>query len=154
MTSNIGARDIIKNTSLGFQPTAPVEGLAYDAVKFAAKDLVPENVLKPVQIQLLGAQDATTFEQNAVVRGHTLLCQGKGVKITAGNADEGLFVVAADGTAHRLDVVSSTQGEIDATVPDGVPAGTYALEVRGRAGNGTNRMLVSARIPGFTVREG
>lgn len=54
-----------------------VNAIAYDAVKFAAKDLVPENVLKPVQIQLLGAQDATTFEQNAVVRGHTLLCQGR-----------------------------------------------------------------------------
>ena len=131
-----------------------VNAIAYDAVKLAAKDIVPENVLKPVQIQLLGSQDATTFEQNAVVKGHTLLCQGKGIRLTAANADEGLYLIAEDGTEHRLAVVSSTQGEIDATVPDEVPAGTYVLEVRGRAGNGTNRMLVSARISGFTVREG
>ena len=131
-----------------------VNAIAYDAVKLAAKDIVPENVLKPVQIQLLGSQDATTFEQNAVVKGHTLLCQGKGIKLTAANADEGLYLVAADGTEHKLAVTSSTQGEIDATVPDEVPAGTYVLEVRGRAGNGTNRMLVSARISGFTVKEG
>ena len=131
-----------------------VNAIAYDGVKFAAKDLVPENVLKPVAIQLLGAQDATTFEQNAVVKGHTLLCQGKGIKLTAANADEGLYLVAEDGTEHKLAVTSSTQGEIDATVPDEVPAGTYTLEVRGRAGNGTNRMLVSARISGFTVKEG
>ena len=131
-----------------------VNAIAYDAVKFAAKDIVPENVLKPVQIQLLGSQDATTFEQNAVVKGHTLLCQGKGIKLTAANADEGLYLVAADGTEHKLAVTSSTQGEIDATVPDEVPAGEYTLEVRGRAGNGTNRMLVSARITGFTVKEG
>ena len=131
-----------------------VNAIAYDGVKFAAKDLVPENVLKPVAIQLLGAQDATTFEQNAVVKGHTLLCQGKGIKLTAANADEGLFLIAEDGTERKLAVTSSTQGEIDATVPDEVPAGTYTLEVRGRAGNGTNRMLVSARISGFTVKEG
>ena len=131
-----------------------VNAIAYDAVKLAAKDIVPENVLKPVQIQLLGSQDATTFEQNAVVKGHTLLCQGKGIKLTAANADEGLYLVAADGTEHKLAVTSSTQGEIDATVPDEVPAGEYMLEVRGRAGNGTNRMLVSARISGFTVKEG
>ena len=131
-----------------------VNAIAYDAVKLAAKDIVPENVLKPVQIQLLGSQDATTFEQNAVVKGHTLLCQGKGIRLTAANADEGLYLVAEDGTAHKLNVTSSTQGEIDATVPDEVPAGGYTLEVRGRAGNGTNRMLVSARISGFTVKEG
>ena len=73
---------------------------------------------------------------------------------TAANAHEGLYLIAEDGTAHRLAVTSSTQGEIDATVPDEVPAGTYVLEVCGRAGNGTNRMLVSARISGFTVKEG
>lgn len=121
-------------------------------IRDAAKDLRPVNALKPVTVRLLGVQDATTFEQNAVVKGHTLLCQGKGIKLTAANADEGLYLVAEDGTAHKLAVISSTQGEIDATVPDEVPAGTYVLEVRGRAGNGTNRMLVSARISGFTVR--
>ena len=131
-----------------------VNAIPYDGVKFAAKDIVPENVLKPVAIQLLGSQDATTFEQNAVAKGHTLLCQGKGLKLTAANPDEGLFLVADDGAEHKLAVTSSTQGEIDATVPDEVPAGEYTLEVRGRAGNGTNRMLVSARISGFTVKEG
>ena len=153
----IGAEGASPSEDSPWDPAANklvVNAIAYDGVKFAAKDIVPENVLKPVQVQLLGAQDQTTFEQNAVVKGHTLLGQGKGIKLTAENADEGLFVIAADGTEHKLDVTSSTQGEIDATVPDEVPAGTYVLEVRGRAGNGTNRMLVSARISGFTVKEG
>lgn len=126
--------------------------IPYDTVKFAAKDLVPENTLKPVAIQLLGAQDETTYEQNAVVKGHTLLLQGKNLRITAANADEGVYVVADDGTAHKLAVTASTAGTVDATVPEAVPAGAYTLEVRGRNGNGTNRMLVTARIAGFTVR--
>ena len=75
-------------------------------------------------------------------------------KVNETISDEGLYLTAEDGTEHKLAVISSTQGEIDATVPDEVPAGTYTLEVRGRAGNGTNRMLVSARITGFTVKEG
>jgi len=129
-----------------------VSAIAYDAVKNAAKDLVPENVLKPVSIQLLGAQDATTFEQNAVVKGHTLLLQGKNVKITAANADEGVFVVN-DTVEKKLDVTSSTAGTVDATVPDAVAAGVYTLELRGRAGLGTNRTLVTASIKDFEVKE-
>ncbi|MBI5231903.1 MAG: AAA family ATPase [Coriobacteriales bacterium] len=38
MTSNIGARDIVKNTSIGFQPQAPVEGLEYGALKSKVTD--------------------------------------------------------------------------------------------------------------------
>jgi len=129
-----------------------VNAIAYDAVKYAAKDVVPENALKPVSIQLLGAQDATTFEQNAVVKGHTLLLQGKNVKITAANADEGVFAVN-DTAEKKLNVTSSTAGTVDATVPNDVPAGLYTLELRGRAGLGTNRMLVTASIKDFEIKE-
>jgi len=129
-----------------------VNAIAYDAIKSAAKDLVPENVLKPVSIQLLGAQDATTFEQNVIVKGHTLLVQGKNVKITAANADEGLYVVNAEGE-KKLNVTASTAGTVDATVPDAVAVGVYTLELRGRAGLGTNRMLVTASLSNLEVKE-
>lgn len=130
-----------------------VNAIAYDAVKYAAKDIVPENTLKPVTIQLLGAQDETTLEQDAVTKGNRLLCQGKNVKVTAANPDEGLFVVNASGE-HKLDVTDSTAGTVDATVPEDVPAGVYTLELRGRGGHGTNRMLVTARIANFEIKEG
>ena len=131
-----------------------VNAIANAAVRDAAKDIVPENVLKPVAIQLLGAQDQTTLEQNAVTKGNTLLLHGKYVKITSANADEGVFVVKGT-DEHRLTVTASSQGTIDATVPDGVPADRYdRIEVRGRAGNGTNRMLVTASIAGFEIKEG
>jgi len=129
-----------------------VNAIAYDAVKASAKDLVPENVLKPVSIQLLGAQDATTFEQNAVVKGHGLLVQGKNVKITAANADEGLYLVNDEGE-KKLTVTASTAGTVDATVPNDVAVGVYTLEIRGRSGLGTNRMLVTASLNNFTVKE-
>ena len=129
-----------------------VNAIPYAEIRDAARGIVPENVLKPVAVQLLGAQDATTLEQNAVTKGNTLLLQGKNVRITAANADEGVFVVkGAD--AFRLTTVSSTQGTVDCTVPDDVPADTYdRIEVRGRAGNGTNRMLVTASIAGFEIK--
>ena len=138
-----------------WKPGRNAVGLAIvtaDPVKGSVAGIVPTNVLGKVTVQLLGAQDRTTYEQNAVTKGHTLLCQGKGLRITAANGDEGLFVVAADGTAHKLAVTASTQGTIDATVPDEVPAGTYSLEARSRAGEGTNRSLVTARIANFTVK--
>ena len=129
-----------------------VNAIANAAIRDAAKDIIPENVLKPVAIQLLGAQDQTTLEQNAVVKGNVLLLQGKGVKITAANADEGVFVVKGT-DEHKLAVTESTQGTVDCTVPEDVPADRYdRIEVRGRAGNGTNRMLVTASITGFEIK--
>ena len=129
-----------------------VNAIPYDAIKLAAKDLVPENTLKPVSIQLLGAQDETTLEQNAVIKGHTLLLQGRQLRITTANDEEGVFVIG-DEAEHKLVVTASTAGTIDATVPDEVPAGVYKLEVRGRDGNGRGRMLVSASIGTFEVKE-
>jgi len=132
-------------------------GLAFvtlDPVKGSVAGIVPTNVLGKVQIQLLGAQDATTFEQNTLVVGHTLLCQGKNVKITAANADEGLFLVkGSTGTEYKATVTANTAGTIDATFASTLPAGDdYALVVRGRGGNGVNRSLVSARIANFIVK--
>ena len=125
------------------------------AIRDAAKDLRPVNVLKTVDVQLLGSQDATTREQNAVTKGNTLLCQGVGLNCRYQvNADEGLFVVDADGTEHKLTITDCTKVTLDATVPEDVPAGTYRLEVRSRAGEGKNRTLVRASINGFTVKEG
>ena len=96
-----------------------VNAIAYDGVKFAAKNLVPENVMKPVAIQLLGAQDATTFEQNAVVKGHTLLCQGKGIKLTAANADEGLY--SSRRTVRRTSSPSPARRRAKSTRPSRTP---------------------------------
>ena len=122
-------------------------------IRDAANELRPVNVLKPVTVQLLGAQDATTYEQNAVVKGHTGLCQGVGL---AGryqvHEDEGLFAIDADGAEHKLAITDCTQGTIDFTVPDAVPAGTYRLEVRSRAGEGLNRTLVRASISEFAIK--
>ena len=124
-------------------------------IRDAAKDLRPVNVLKTVDVQLLGAQDATTHEQNAVTRGDVLLCQGVGLNCRYQvSEDEGLFVIDADGAEHKLAITDCTKVTLDATVPDDVPAGEYRLEIRSRAGEGKNRTLVRASISGFTVKEG
>ena len=122
-------------------------------IRNAANKLRPVNVLKPVTVQLLGVQDATTYEQNAVVKGHTGLCQGVGL---AGryqtHEDEGLFVIDADGAEKKLTITDCTQGTIDFTVPDDIEAGEYRIEVRSRTGEGLNRTLVRASINGFTIK--
>ena len=129
-----------------------VRAIPYDAIKSAAKDVVPVNTLSPVTIRLLGAQDAVTLEQNAVTIGNTLLCQGKNINVNAANEEEGLFLVMGDGTFRKLTIIGNTAGTIDATVPAGVAPGTYTLEVRGRAGLGRNRMLVTSSIADFVVK--
>ena len=122
-------------------------------IRDAANGLRPVNVLKTVDVQLLGSQDATTHEQNAVTKGNTLLCQGVGLNCRYQvSEDEGLFVVGSDGAEHKLAITDCTKVTLDATVPDDVPAGTYRLEIRSRAGEGTNRTLVRASINGFTVK--
>ena len=122
-------------------------------IRNAANGLRPVNVLKTVDVQLLGAQDATTHEQNAVTRGHTLLCQGVGLNCRYQvNEDEGLFVIDADGAERKLTVTDCTNVTLDATVPDDVPAGEYRLEVRSRAGSGKERTLVKASIASFTIK--
>ena len=124
-------------------------------IRDAANGLRPVNVLKTVDVQLLGAQDATTHEQNAVTRGDVLLCQGVGLNCRYQvSEDEGLFVIDADGAEHKLAITDCTKVTLDATVPDDVPAGEYRLEIRSRAGEGKNRTLVRASISGFTVKEG
>jgi len=132
-------------------------GLAFvtvDPVKSSVAGIVPTNVLGKVQIQLLGAQDATTYEQNCLTIGHTLLCQGKNVKITSANADEGLFLVkGSTGTEYKATITANTAGTIDATFASTIPAGEdYTLVIRGRGGNGLNRTLVMAKISNFTVK--
>jgi len=131
-----------------------VSFVTLDPLKSACAAIVPTNVLGKVTVQLLGAQDATTFEQNTLTLGHTLLCQGKNLVITAAHADEGLYLVKGDtGTAYKATITDNTAGTIDATFPTNTPAGSdYTLEVRGRNGNGVNRSLVTSSISGFTVK--
>lgn len=121
------------------------------AIRDLAKDIVPINVLKPVTIQVLGVQDAETLEQNILTLGHTALLQGKNLKINKENPEEGVYLVKGE-SEYKLEVTDSTAGTIDANV-EGVPADEgYRLEVRGRAGLGTNRMLVTAKVNGITVK--
>ena len=127
-----------------------VRAIPYDEIKSAAKDVVPVNTLSKVSIQLLGAQDATTLEQNTLTIGNTLLLQGKNIQVTTGYSDEGYYLVNDEHT-YKATVGACTAGTADVTFPDAT-AGEYTLEVRGRAGLGLNRSLVTASIKNFTVK--
>jgi ATP-dependent Clp protease ATP-binding subunit ClpC len=53
MTSNIGARDIVKDTSLGFQPDSPGDGISYDVLK----ERVTEELKKAFRPEFLNRVD-------------------------------------------------------------------------------------------------
>ena len=129
-----------------------VRAVTYDATRNAARDIVPVNTLAQVTIQLLGAQDKTTYAQNELVKGHTLLVQGRNICVTSAHEDEGFYLVK-DGEAYKATVAANTAGTADLTFGDDLPVGEgYTLEIRGRGGNGLNRTLVTARINGLTVK--
>jgi len=130
------------------------KAIPYAAIRNATAALVPRNTLPTVTIQLLGAQDATTKEQNTLVVGHTMLCQGKNIQVTAAHADEGFWLSKGD-ESHKATVTGNTAGTADLTFPTLAASAAgegFTLEIRGRAGLGTNRMLVSARIADITVK--
>lgn len=138
-----------------WDPSRNAIGLAFvpcAAIRDSIREIVPENTLKPVSIRLLGLQDAETFEQNVLVAGHTAMGQGKGLNVNAANPDEGVFLVPNEGAEIRCPVTDSTAGTFDATVPAETPEGKYALEFRGRAGQGTNRRLVTVRLSDVIVK--
>ena len=129
-----------------------VSAIPYADVRDAAKDIVPVNTLAQVSISLLGAQDGTTYEQNTLTIGNTLLAQGKNLQITVANADEGMFLCKGV-NEYKGTITANTAGTIDATFPSDIEPGEgYTLEVRGRAGLGLNRSLVTASISNFTVK--
>jgi len=130
------------------------KAVPYAAIRNATAALVPTNTLPTVTIQLLGAQDAITKEQNALTVGNTLLCQGKNIQVTAAHADEGFYLVKGT-ESFKGTLTDNTAGTADVTFPGltAAEAGEgWTLEIRGRAGLGTNRMLVTARIADFTVK--
>ena len=138
-----------------WDPTRNAIGLTFiptAAVRDAIREIVPENTLKPVSIQLLGLQDAETFEQKILVAGHTAMGQGKGLSVTAANADEGVFLIPSEGAEIRCPVSASTAGTFDATVPAETAEGVYTLEFRGRAGQDTNRQLVTVRLTDVVIK--
>lgn len=128
-----------------------VRAIPYDEIKYAALDVVPVNTLSPVSIQLLGAQDQTTLEQNSITLGNVLLLQGKNLQHNASFEDEGVFLVNAE-HEYRGTITAATAGTNDVTWPLDMAPGEYTLERRGRAGCGRNRMLVTSKISGFTVK--
>ncbi len=67
---------------------------------------------------------------------------GEELKFNAANAAEGIFIVSSTGTATKVAVIATrTEGKLMFSIPDGLAAGNYTLEVRRGYGNaGTIRV--------------
>jgi len=119
--------------------------IPFDALKNAVADITPTNVLTPTTVSILGAQDATTMEQNVYTKGNNLLIQGKGLKLDTTKAVEGVWIRLASGTEIKMTVSASTSATIDCTCNDAaLVAGEATLVVRSRDGKGDDYMPVEA----------
>jgi len=117
--------------------------IPYKDVVECVADIVPVNELSPTNVSILGAQDATTLEQDTYTKGNTLLIQGKNCKITATNTDEGVWIRLASGTEVKMTVSASTSSTIDCTCNDAaLVAGEATLVIRSRDGKSKDYMVV------------
>ncbi len=76
--------------------------------------------------------DVTSGEINSVLLPHSVAnIQGRRLKFDFSDAEQGVFFVAADGTASRAPLVAkNSASELIFVTPLGLAAGNYALEVR------------------------
>jgi len=66
---------------------------------------------------------------------------GEELKFNPANGDEGIFFIAADNTATKVDIIASrTEGKLVFSIPATLTAGNYRLEVR--KGYGTTNLVV------------
>lgn len=66
---------------------------------------------------------------------------GEELKFNPANAAEGIYFVAPDGTATKVDIIASrTEGRLMFSVPGTLATGSYTLEVR--KGYGSTNIVV------------
>lgn len=114
----------------------------------AERDLVFEavraTVSGPVIDQLRDFKTKTT--NGTLTGGGTARLRGSLLKVDLADPQQGVFLVAANGTATRVDELhDNLPAEFLFTVPEGLAAGTYQLEVRTRYRSGSE--LKTAKMP-------
>lgn len=88
---------------------------------------------------LLEFTDIISGERNSVLTpGGMAQVLGHRLKYDAGDADQGVYFVAADGTETKVDVVGLNKpGQLMLMVPASLSSGDYSLQVRAVIGVGT-----------------
>jgi hypothetical protein len=96
--------------------------------------------------------DAATGEINSVLQPNNVAnLEGRRLKFDAGDPLQGVFFVAADGAASRVEIVAkNSPSELIFVTPVGLTAGNYTLEVRAML-RGTKEMRTGRLAYTLTV---
>lgn len=116
----------------------------------AASELVFEPTNSTVSVPVLHrVDDFTTDALNAsLTPGGVARLTGELLKFDPADATQGLFLIAADGTATRVDrVKTNTPKEQLFVIPGGLARGSYQLEMRVRHANSQNLRKGTLRAP-------
>lgn len=108
-------------------------------LNLAQVEKVLQTIAAPAIIEFT---DVNTQNNNSVLTpGGIAQVIGEELKFNPANAAEGIYFIATDGTATKVDVIASrTEGKLVFSIPNSLTPGSYVLEVR--KGYGTTNIVV------------
>ncbi len=170
------SEEVIKQLRLGnrivldlFVLTVSIEGVfrdpqdAFDPTRHKGRiNVTPNSRLRKAELDLLFEQVRATvsgpvldqvYDLKTKVTSGTLTgggaarVMGSQLKVDMADPQQGVFLVAANGTATRVDDLhDNLPAELLFTVPEGLPAGVYRLEVRTRYRSGSELKTVARAV--------
>lgn len=108
-------------------------------LNFAKVEKVTQTTAAPALIQFT---DIVTQNTNSIITpGGIAQVVGEELKFNPENDSEGIYFIAADGTATKVTIIASrTEGKLMFSIPNNLVSGSYTLEVR--KGYGSTNIVV------------
>lgn len=108
-------------------------------LNLATIEKVTQVTASPALIQFTDVNSQTT--DSILTPGGIAQVVGEELKYNPNNPAEGIYFIASDGAATKVDIVASrTEGKLVFSIPNTLTAGSYTLEVR--KGYGTTNIVI------------
>ena len=129
-----------------------VSAYAKPILRDCLKGVSLRNVTSGLKASVFSVTDDQTFVEGLVTVASRVLVAGVDIFITAGNADEGVWVFDSNGEiAAAPTVLANTVGSLDLDLGELPPDGDYTLVVKARSGASMDYAPATAR-KSFTIR--
>ena len=141
-----GINGVFSDATDSFDPSRHIKKANVSSGILLTQKLTVAKVEKVTQATaapaLIQFTDVNTQNTNSILTpGGIAQVVGEELKFNPANVAEGIYFVAADGTATKVDVIASrTEGKLVFSIPSTLVTGSYTLEVR--KGYGTTTIVV------------
>ena len=141
-----GINGVFSDATDSFDPSRHIKKANVSSGILLTQKLTVAKVEKVTQATaapaLIQFTDVNTQNTNSILTpGGIAQVMGEELKFNPANVAEGIYFVAADGTATKVDVIASrTEGKLVFSIPSTLVTGSYTLEVR--KGYGTTTIVV------------